>query len=77
MLTHVHNQKCLQWSCELQNYNKAQWKMVAWSDKSHFISHHVDVVVHAQDLSVEEMVLGWTMGRRQAGSASVMLWAII
>ncbi len=53
-----------------------QWKKVAWSDESHFLLHHVDGWVRLRRLPVEHMAPGCTMGRRQAGGGSVMLWAM-
>ncbi|KAK3524449.1 hypothetical protein QTP70_029313 [Hemibagrus guttatus] len=53
-----------------------QWKMVAWSDESHFLLHHMDGRVCVRHLPGEHMAPGCTMGRRKAGRGSVMLWAM-
>ncbi|MCI4379860.1 hypothetical protein PGIGA_G00233280, partial [Pangasianodon gigas] len=53
-----------------------QWKKVAWSDKSHFLLHHVEGRVCVHRLPGEEMAPGCTMERTQAGGGSVMLWAM-
>ncbi|MCI4388573.1 hypothetical protein PGIGA_G00087550 [Pangasianodon gigas] len=53
-----------------------QWKKVAWSDESHFLLNHVDGWMRVRHLPGEEMAPGCTMGRRQAGRGSVMLWAM-
>ena len=53
-----------------------QWKKVAWSDESRFLLHHVDGRVRVRLLPGEEMAPGCTMGRRQAGGGSVMLWTM-
>ncbi|MCJ8743381.1 hypothetical protein PDJAM_G00093370 [Pangasius djambal] len=52
-----------------------QWKKAAWFDESHFLLHHVDGRVRVRCLPGVEMAPGCTMGRRQAGGGSVMLWA--
>ncbi len=52
-----------------------QWKKVVWSDESHFLLH-VNGRVRVRCLPGEEMAPGCTMGRRQAGRGSVMLWAM-
>ncbi|ROL55318.1 Transposable element Tc1 transposase [Anabarilius grahami] len=74
MLTPVHRQKHQQWSREHQNWTTEQWKKVAWSDETCFLLHHVDGRVHVCRLPGEHMAPGCTMGRRQAGGGSVMLW---
>ena len=76
MLTPVHRRKRLQWARERQNWTMEQWKKVAWSDESRFLLHHVDGRVRVRCLPGEEMAPGCTMGRRQAGGGSVMLWAM-
>ena len=76
MLTPVHRRKCQQWTCEHQNWTTEQWKKVAWSDESRFLLHHVDGRVCVRHLPGEHMAPGCTMGRRQAGRGSVMLWAM-
>ena len=76
MLTPVHHRKCQQWAHEHQNWTTEQWKKVAWSDESHFLLHHVDGRVRVRLLPGEHMAPGCTMGRRQAGGGSVMLWAM-
>ena len=76
MLTPVHRQKCQQWAREHQNWTTEQWKKVAWSDESRFLLHHVDGRVRVRRLPGEHMAPGCTMGRRQAGGGSVMLWAM-
>ncbi|MCI4384032.1 hypothetical protein PGIGA_G00033660 [Pangasianodon gigas] len=76
MLTSVHCQKCLQWTGEHQNWTTKQWKKVAWSDKSHFLLHHVEGWGRVHRLPGEEMAPACTMGRTQAGGGSVMLWAM-
>ncbi|KAK3573262.1 hypothetical protein QTP86_019240, partial [Hemibagrus guttatus] len=53
-----------------------QWKKVSWSDETRFLLHHVDGQVRLCRLPGEHMAPGCTMGRRQAGGGSVMLWAM-
>ena len=74
MLTPVHCRKHQQWKHEHQNWTMEQWKSVVWSDESRFLLHHVDGRVRR--LPGEHIVPGCTMGRRQAGGGSVMLWAM-
>jgi len=76
MITPVHRRKCLQWAREHQNWTLEQWKKVAWSDESHFLLDHVDGRVRVCRLPGEVMAPGCTVGRRQAGGGSVMLWAM-
>ena len=76
MLTPVHRRKHQQWAREHQNWTTEQWKKVAWSDESRFLLHHVDGQVCVHHLPGEHMAPGCTMGRRQAGGGSVMLWAM-
>ena len=76
MLTPVHRRKHQQWAREHQNWTTDQWKEVALSDESRFVLHHMDGRVHVRCLPGEHMAPGCTMGRRQAGGVSVMLWAI-
>lgn len=37
-----HCQRHLHWACELENWTMEQQKKAAWSDKLHFLLHHVD-----------------------------------
>ena len=54
-----------------------QWKKMAWPDQSHFLLlHHLDGPVCVCLLPGEEMAPGCTMGRRQAGGGSLILWAL-
>ena len=76
MLTPVHRRKRQQWAREHQNWTTEQWKKVAWSDESRFLLHHVDGRVRVRRFPGEHMAPGCTMGRRQAGGGSVMLWAM-
>ncbi|MCI4388645.1 hypothetical protein PGIGA_G00088540 [Pangasianodon gigas] len=76
MLTSDHCQKCLQWTGEHQNWTTEQREKVAWSDKSHFLLHHMESRVRVHHLPGEEMAPACTMGRMQAGGGSVMLWAM-
>ena len=76
MMTPVHRQKCLQWSCERRNRTLEQWKKVALSDESRFLLDHVDGRVRVRRLPGEVMAPGCTVGRRQAGGGGVMLWAM-
>jgi len=76
MLTPVHRRKSQQWTREHQNWTTEQWKKLAWSDESRFLLHHVDGRVCVRRLPGEHMAPGCTMGRRQAGGGSVMLWAM-
>ncbi|ROL50049.1 Transposable element Tc1 transposase [Anabarilius grahami] len=64
MLTPVHRRKRQQWEREHQKWSTEQWKMVAWSDESCFLLHHVYGQVHVHHLPGEHMVPGCTMGRR-------------
>ena len=50
-----------------------QWKHTAWSNESCFTSHGW---LGGCQLPGQYTVLGCTMGRRQAGRGSVMLWAM-
>jgi len=75
-LTPVHRRKRQQWAREHQNWTTEQWKKVAWSDESCFLLHHVDGRVCVRRLPGEHTAPGCTMGRRQAGGGSVMLWAM-
>ncbi len=50
---------------------------MAWFDESYFLLHHVDGRVRVRHLTGEHMAPGCTMGRRQAGGGSVMLWAML
>ncbi len=59
MLTIVHSQKFLQSRHECQNWTVEQWKKVACSDESCFLSDQVDACVH--NLPGEEMAAGCTM----------------
>ncbi|KAJ8417445.1 hypothetical protein AAFF_G00286720 [Aldrovandia affinis] len=76
MLTPVHRRKRLHWAPERQNWTMEQWKKVGWSEESRFLLHHVDGRVRVHRLPGEEMAPGYTMGRKQAGGGSVMLWAM-
>ena len=71
MMTPVHRRKSLQWARERRNWTLEQWKKVSWSNESHFRLDHVD-----GRLRVEVMAPGCTVGRRQAGGGSAMLWAM-
>ena len=51
-----------------------QWKEFAWSDDSRFLLDHVNGSVLVRRLPGEVMSPGCTVGRRQAGGGSVMLW---
>ncbi|ROI79367.1 hypothetical protein DPX16_7255 [Anabarilius grahami] len=66
MLTPVHRRKSQQWAREHQNWTMEQWKKVAWSDGRERVCC----------LPGEHMAPGCTMGRRQTGRGSVMLWAM-
>ncbi|KAK3516948.1 hypothetical protein QTP70_028239, partial [Hemibagrus guttatus] len=59
-----------------KNWTREQWKKVAWSDETCFLFHHMDGRVCVHRLPGEHMAPGCTMGRRQAGGGSVMLWAM-
>ena len=74
ILTPNHRWEHQQWAHEHQNWTTEQWKKVVWSDESCFLLHHVDGRVRR--LPGEHMAPGCTMGRRQAGGGSVMLWAV-
>ncbi len=50
---------------------------MAWFDESYFLLHHVDGRVRVRHLTGQHMAPGCTMGRRQAGGGSVMLWAML
>ncbi len=50
---------------------------MAWFDKLCFLLHNVDGRVRVRRLTGEHMAPGCTMGRRQAGGGSVMLWAML
>ncbi len=50
---------------------------MAWFDELCFLLHHVDGRVRVRRLTGEHMAPGCTMGRRQAGGGSVMLWAML
>ena len=76
MMTPVHYRKRLQWAHERRNWTLEQWKKVAWSDESRFLLDHVDGHVRVRRLPGEMMAPGCTVGRRQAGGGSVMLWAM-
>ena len=76
MMTPVHRRKRLQWARESRNWTLEQWKKVAWSDESRFLLDQVDSRVHVPRLPGEVMAPGCTVGRRQAGGGSVMLWAM-
>ncbi|MCI4385481.1 hypothetical protein PGIGA_G00050990 [Pangasianodon gigas] len=58
------------------SFRTGPWKKVAWSDESRFLLHHLDSRVCVHRLPGEEMAPGCTMGRRQAGGGSVMLYAM-
>ena len=77
MLTPVHHRKHQQWKHEHQNWSREQWKMVAWSDESLFLLHHLDGRVRVHRLPGEHMVPGCTVGRRKASRDSVMLWVML
>ena len=51
--------------------------MVAWSDESLFLLHHLDGRVRVHRLPGEHMVPGCTVGRRKASRDSVMLWVML
>ena len=76
MMTPVHRRKCLQWARERRNWTLEQWKKIAWSDESRFLLDHVDGRVRVRHKAGEVMAPGYTVGRRQAGGGSVMLWAM-
>ena len=76
MMTPVHHQKRLQWARERRNWTLEQWKKVSWSDESRFLLDQVDGRVRVCRLPEEVMAPGCTVGRRQAGGGSVMLWAM-
>ncbi|KAK3538082.1 hypothetical protein QTP70_028642 [Hemibagrus guttatus] len=76
ILTPVHCRKHQQWAREGQNWTTEQWKKVAWSDELRFLLHHVDGRVHVRLLPGEHMAPGCTMGRRQDGGGSVLLWSM-
>ena len=76
MITPVHHRKRLQWAHERRNWTLEQWKKVAWSDESRFLLDHEDGRVHVCHLPGEVMAPGCTVGRRQTGGGSVMLWAM-
>ena len=75
-MTPAHHLKRLQWARERRNWTLEQWKKVAWSDESRFLLDHVDGHVRACRLPGEVMAPGCTVGRRQVGEGSVMLWAM-
>ena len=76
MMTPVHRRKRLQWARERPNWTMEQWKKVVWSDEAPFPFDHVDGRVFVRHLPGEVMAPGCTVGRRQAGGGSVMLWAM-
>ncbi|KAK3529377.1 hypothetical protein QTP70_029484, partial [Hemibagrus guttatus] len=49
---------------------------MAWSDESRFLLHHVAGRVRVRRLPGEHMAPGCSMGKRQVGRGSVMLWAM-
>ena len=49
---------------------------MAWSDESRFLLDHVDGRVRVCRLPGDVMAPGCTVGIRQAGGGSVMLWAM-
>ena len=73
IMTPVHRRKCLQWARERRNWTLEQWKKVAWSDESSFL---LNSRLRVRRIPGEVMAPGCTVGRRQAGGGSVMLWAM-
>lgn len=76
MLTPVHHHKWLQQVHLHPNWTTEQLKEVALFDESHFLLHHVDDWTYVHRLPGGEMAPGCTIGKRQAGRCSVMLWAM-
>ncbi len=74
ILTPVHRQKHIQGARERQSWTMERWKKVVWSDESCFLLYHIDGWVCR--LPREEMAPGCTMGRKQAGKGSLMLWVM-
>lgn len=52
-----------------------QYRKVAWFDESCFLLQHVDGQV-CPFLPGKDQASGCTMGRRQAGGGSMMLWTV-
>ncbi|GBN71093.1 Transposable element Tc1 transposase [Araneus ventricosus] len=74
LLTKRHRQLRLQWVREHRDWTMDEWKIVAWSDESRFLIHHVDGRVRVRRLPGEQLLPSCSTSHTQAGGGGIMLW---